>query len=158
MVTRLGLRAESSDYEGQVNTTSPSGKDSLITYENSFPISFFPSIFLTQKLKNDQDMQLNFSRRINRPNFFQLFPFTDYSDTLNFRRGNPNLVPEFTYSFEISYPKTYKGSNSFMASMYYKFTDDLITRYQIAEEDPIKGETLLVNTYINANSQLYRWS
>jgi len=149
---QLGLRAESSDYEGQVNTTSPSGKDSLISYENSFPISFFPSIFLSQKLKKDQDMQLNFSRRINRPNFFQLFPFTDYSDTLNLSRGNPNLVPEFTYSFEISYTKTYKGSNSFMASIYYKFTDDLITRYQIAEEGPIKGDTLLINTYINANS------
>jgi len=149
---QLGLRAESSDYQGEVQTTSPTGKDSLINYENSFPISFFPSIFLSQKLKKDQDMQLNFSRRINRPNFFQLFPFTDYSDTLNLSRGNPNLVPEFTYSFEISYTKTYKGSNSFMASIYYKFTDDLITRYQIAEEGPIKGDTLLINTYINANS------
>lgn len=150
---QLGLRAESSDYKGEVNTVNQSGKDTLISYSNSFPISFFPSIFLSQKLKNDQDLQLNFSRRINRPNFFQLFPFTDYSDTLNLSRGNPNLVPEFTYSFEISYTKTYSQSNSFLASVYYKFTDNLITRYQVAEANPLNtADTLLINTYINANS------
>lgn len=150
---QLGLRAESSRYSGDVNTVTPAGKDTAINYSNDFPISFFPSIFLSQKLKNNQDLTLNFSRRINRPNFFQLFPFTDYSDTLNLSRGNPNLVPEFTYSFELAYTKTYGNGNSFMASAYYKFTDDLITRYQIAEANPLNtDDTLLVNTYINANS------
>ncbi len=150
---QLGLRAESSNYSGDVKTVSFSGKDTLISYSNSFPLSFFPSIFLSQKLKKQQELQMNFSRRINRPNFFQLFPFTDYSDTLNLSRGNPNLVPEFTYSFEVSYTKTYATTNSFLASVYYKFTDDLITRYQIAEASPLKiSDTLLINTYINANS------
>ena len=41
-------------------------------------------------------MQLNYSRKINRPNFFQLIPYYDFSDSLNISRGNPNLVPEFT--------------------------------------------------------------
>lgn len=150
---QLGLRAESSDYSGDVNTVAPSGKDTLISYSNSFPISLFPSIFLSQKLNKQQELNFNFSRRINRPNFFQLFPFTDYSDTLNLSRGNPNLVPEFTYSFEFSYTKTYGNNNSFIASAYYKFTDDLITRYQVAEQNPLNtADTLLINTFINANS------
>ena len=150
---QLGLRAESSGYNGDVKTVSLGGKDTLISYSNSFPISFFPSIFLSQKLKKQQEMQLNFSRRINRPNFFQLFPFTDYSDTLNLSRGNPNLVPEFTYSFEYSYTKTYQTTNSFLASVYYKFTDKLITRYQVAEPNPVNpSDSNLINTYINANS------
>jgi outer membrane receptor protein involved in Fe transport len=150
---QLGLRAESSDYNGDVKTVSLGGKDTLISYSNSFPISFFPSIFLSQKFKKQQEMQLNFSRRINRPNFFQLFPFTDYSDTLNLSRGNPNLVPEFTYSFELSYTKTYLTTNSFLASVYYKFTDKLITRYQVAEPNAVNpSDSNLINTYINANS------
>jgi outer membrane receptor protein involved in Fe transport len=150
---QLGLRAESSDYSGDVNTVAPSGKDTLISYSNSFPISLFPSIFLSQKLNKQQELNFNFSRRVNRPNFFQLFPFTDYSDTLNLSRGNPNLVPEFTYSFEFSYTKTYGNNNSFIASAYYKFTDDLITRYQVAEKNPLNtADTLLINTFINANS------
>ncbi|MEO6915514.1 MAG: outer membrane beta-barrel protein, partial [Chitinophagaceae bacterium] len=94
----LGMRVESSDYSGTVNTIGKNLKDSVITYSNSFPLSFFPSVFLSQKLKGDQELQLNYSRRINRPNFFQLFPFTDYSDSLNLSRGNPALTPEFTSS------------------------------------------------------------
>lgn len=130
---QLGLRAESSNYEGTVKTVNRSGADTMIQYSNSFPLSFFPSIFMSQKLNNQQDLSLSISRRINRPNFFQLFPFTDYSDTLNLSRGNPNLIPEFTYSGEVSYNKTYGTSNSFMASAYIKYTDHLITRYQVAE-------------------------
>jgi outer membrane receptor protein involved in Fe transport len=150
---QLGLRAESSSYEGDVKTVAYSGKDTLLQYGNSFPLSFFPSIFFSQKLKGDQELQLNVSRRINRPNFFQLFPFTDYSDTLNLSRGNPNLVPEFTYSSEMSYTKTYGTSNTFLASVYFKYTDQLITRYQKAEPNPLNPtDNLLINTYINANS------
>jgi outer membrane receptor protein involved in Fe transport len=149
---QIGFRFESSTYDGEVNTTDVSGKDSLIHYGNSFPISLFPSVFLSQKLKHDQELQFNFSRRINRPSFFQLFPFVDYSDSLNLSRGNPNLRPEFTYSTELSYTKTYKGNNTFMASAYFKYTDDLITRYQVKAQHPVSGRDVVVNTWINANS------
>lgn len=150
---QLGLRVESSTYNGTVRTATSSSKDTLISYSNEFPLSFFPSIFLTQKLKNSQELQANFSRRINRPNFFQLFPFTDYSDSLNLSRGNPDLKPEFTYSSEISYQKTFKNNNSVLASVYFKYTDKLITRYQTIETNPVKpSDSVLINTFINANS------
>jgi len=148
----LGLRVESSEYNGTVNTIGKSLKDSVISYSNSFPVSLFPSVFLTQKLKKDQELQLNYSRRINRPNFFQLFPFTDYSDSLNLSRGNPALIPEFTSSLELSYQKIFKGNNSFLASLYYKNTNNLITRFQSTEVNPVTGKNVLINTYINANS------
>ena len=77
-------------------------------FSNSYPISLFPSLFLSQKLKNKQELQISYTRRINRPNFFQLIPFTNYSDSLNITRGNPNLVPEFTNSIEFSYLKTFE--------------------------------------------------
>ncbi|MBC7828108.1 MAG: TonB-dependent receptor [Chitinophagaceae bacterium] len=150
---QLGLRVESSTYNGTVKTATTTSKDTVISYSNDFPLSFFPSIFLTQKLKNSQELQANFSRRINRPNFFQLFPFTDYSDSLNLSRGNPDLKPEFTYSSEISYQKTFKNNNSLLASVYFKYTDKLITRYQTIETNPVKiTDSVLINTYINANS------
>lgn len=40
---QLGLRAESSEYNGDVETVSPTGKDTLISYGNRFPLSFFPA-------------------------------------------------------------------------------------------------------------------
>jgi outer membrane receptor protein involved in Fe transport len=149
----LGMRVESSEYTGSSKTTTRLMKDTLSTYGNKFPISLFPSIFLTQKLKGEQELQLNYSRRINRPNFFQLFPFTDYSDSLNLSRGNPGLTPEFTTSLELSYQKIFKGNNSLLISAYYKHTNDLITRIFVIEPSALDiKDSVRVNTFINANS------
>lgn len=143
---QLGLRVESSDYEGRL-------PDKGEVFNIKFPVSLFPSIFLSSKMKNDQELQLNYSRKINRPNFFQLYPFTDYSDSLNISRGNPGLNPEFTNSIELSYQKIFqKNKDNFLASVYYKNTTDLITRFQVQEVSTITGEDILVNTYINAAS------
>ena len=106
---QAGLRAESSNYTGELINEK-------MNFSNSYPISLFPSLFLSQKLKNKQEFQISYTRRINRPNFFQLIPFTNYSDSLNITRGNPNLRPEFTNSFEFSYLKTFTGNNTFLAS------------------------------------------
>jgi outer membrane receptor protein involved in Fe transport len=153
---QLGLRGERSDYTGEQNYTvkHPGGPlvDTLGNFSNKFPISLFPSVFLTQKLGGDQDLTLNYTRRIDRPNFFQLFPFTDYSDSLNLSRGNPNLKPQFTNSFEVAYQKTYAGNNTFLASAYYKYTTDLITRYQFTDINPINDSTVIIGTFINAKS------
>jgi outer membrane receptor protein involved in Fe transport len=140
---QLGLRVESSDYAGRL-------PDKGQSFDIDFPVSLFPSIFLSNKMKNDQELQLNYTRKINRPNFFQLYPFTDYTDSLNISRGNPNLKPEFTNSVELSYQKTFKkNKDSFLGSIYYKNTNDLITRFQVQE---IGDDTLQVNTFINAAS------
>ena len=143
---QLGLRVESSNYEGNL----PDRKQQFIT---KFPVSFFPSVFLSNKMKGDQELQLNYTRKINRPNFFQLYPYTDYSDSLNISRGNPDLEPEFTNSVELSYQKTFKkNKDNFLASLYYKNTTDLITRFQVKETNAANGKDVLINTYINANS------
>jgi ferric enterobactin receptor len=142
---KIGLRAESSNYTGELTDTKQ-------TFSNKYPISLFPSIFVSEKLGGNQELQLSYTKRVNRPNFFQLIPFTDSTDKLNITMGNPNLLPEFTQSFEMNYLKQFKGSNTFLASVYYKKTNNLITNYLNQKTDPITGNTALVNTYINANS------
>ena len=39
-----------------------------------------------------------------------------------------------------------------MASIYYKYTTDLITRYLTKDINPVTGQEDLINTYVNANS------
>jgi outer membrane receptor for ferrienterochelin and colicin len=80
----------------------------------------------------------------------QLIPFIDSTDQLNWSRGNAALKPEFINSVEASYSKTYNGNNTFLASVYYKYSTDLITRYL----DTITSgtEKRPVNTFVNANS------
>ncbi len=142
---QLGLRLESSNYDGVlVSKDQP--------FKINFPLSLFPSVFLSQKLNEGDDLQFNYSRRINRPNFFQLFPFTDYSDILNISRGNPKLQPEFTNSLEMSYSKTFKNRDNFLASVYFKNTNNLITRIQAQEFDTVLKRKAYINTYQNANN------
>ena len=142
---QVGLRAESSSYSGE-----QLGKQ---TYTNEFPISLFPSVFVTRMFKNNQDLQLNYSRRINRPNFFQLMPNTDFSDPLNYQTGNPDLKPEFTNSLELSYQKTYgEKNNTFLATLFGKYTTNLISRYQRPERLGQTNDTALISTWINATS------
>jgi outer membrane receptor protein involved in Fe transport len=145
----LGLRAESSNYLGTLLNSK--GVDSL-SFKVTYPISLFPSVFSTYKINDKQDLQLNYTRKINRPNFFQLMPFPDYSDPQNINIGNAGLKPEFTNSFEISYSNAYKKNSNFLASLYFKHTTDLITRYVYRDANAlIPGDSAYFSTYINAN-------
>jgi outer membrane receptor protein involved in Fe transport len=144
---QLGLRMENSKYTGTLLTNNKS-------FGNSYPISLFPSINVTRQIDQTQDLQFSVARKINRPNFFQILPFLDYSDSLNISRGNPGLTPEFTTSLEMNYQKTMKGGNSILGSLYFKRTNNLITRSQIKEESSIPGKQVLINTFINANNSM----
>ncbi len=144
---QLGGRVESSLYTGKL-------VDSNQTFNNSYPLSFFPSVFLTQKLNDKQDLQLNYSRKINRPNFFQLIPYYNYTDSLNISRGNPNLKPEFTNLLELNYDINFKKGNNLIATIYYRQTNDLITQYQYrtANPNPNKNDSIFISSFANANS------
>jgi outer membrane receptor protein involved in Fe transport len=144
---QLGLRVESSSYKG--NLINKNQK-----FENEFPLSLFPSLFISQKINKTQDIQFNYSRKINRPGFFQILPFVDFSDSLNLSIGNPDLLPEFTHLVEISYANQYKPGNSFLTSLYAKNTNNLITRYQYKapNTDPAKPDSVIYNSFANANS------
>lgn len=138
---QAGLRAEHSDFEGRL---LDSGKAFGYRYPQSFSRLFdvlFPSLFLTKQLSDDAEMQLNYSRRIRRPNFWQLNPFVDINDPLNISQGNPELRPEFTNSFELNYSQQYE-SGSFLASVYFRNNRGDITRY---------SDTLTVEQYRQLN-------
>jgi hypothetical protein len=142
---QAGLRIESSYYTGTLTDVETS-------FTNDFPFSLFPSGFAQYALTESSNLQLNYTRRIDRPSFFQLMPFTDYSDSLNLQRGNPNLKPQFTNTVELTYEKSFDRSNSLVATAYFKNTNDLITRYQTLVYDSALSREILINTYVNANS------
>lgn len=156
---QLGLRAEYSKFDGLLIDSAykfgyqfPSGIKNLMN-------SFFPSLFLTQQINESDQVQVNFSRRIRRPDFWQMNPFVEISDPFNIRQGNPEIQPEFINSFEANYGKTYKGGN-FLAVLYFRNNPRDITQYsdtisaeqyeklQNAAVDP----NAILNTFINAGT------
>lgn len=148
---QLGLRAESRSYNG--NILNKLGKDSL-PFSISYPITLFPSAFINYKINDKQDFQINYSKRISPPNFFQLLPFPDYSDPQNISVGNPGLKPQFTHSFEVAYNNAYTKGSNFLATAYYKYTTDLITSYVYRDINRASAnlDSAYFSSTINANT------
>ncbi|RZI37702.1 TonB-dependent receptor, partial [Herbaspirillum sp. HC18] len=106
---QIGLRAEQAYLNTEYRNTDTATMQIRSTEGKLDYFRVYPSIFLTQKLKNDNQLQLSYTRRVNRPRGWQVNPFRDISDPNNIRVGNPNLKPEDIHSFEFSYMKYWKS-------------------------------------------------
>ncbi|GGH71409.1 outer membrane receptor protein involved in Fe transport [Filimonas zeae] len=144
---QLGLRAESSNYTGTL-------MDKDTSFNVKFPLSLFPTAFVTYKLNDKQDIQFNYTRKVNRPSFFQLTPVVDYSDPQNLSVGNANMKPEFTNSLEVNYNNAYKRNANFLVSGYFRYATNLITSYQYRDINQQTGDSAVYNTYVNANNSI----
>ena len=147
---QLGLRAETSNFTGRIPDT-----DSTFSYQIPNGIDkvqnmFFPSVFLTYTLKEGQDLQFNLSRKLERPNFFQLMPFVWQQDNQSYRAGNPNLQPEFRYIGEVNYALTQKWG-TFFSSVYGRYEDQPVTSVVKRSTD---GTESLINTFINGDNNI----
>lgn len=87
-----GVRLENAQLNSNLIST---GK----TYKNEYN-NIFPTLHFSYKLSTVSELQLNYSRRANRPEDDDLNPFPEYQDPRNIRAGNPNLKPEFIHSIE----------------------------------------------------------
>ncbi|MFA7616075.1 MAG: TonB-dependent receptor [Weeksellaceae bacterium] len=95
---------------------------------------FFPSLFLNYEFESTDQLQLSYSRRIRRPRSWFLIPFSSYSDNRNLFMGNPDLNPQYTDSYEMSYV-TKLGKLMITPNVYYSITHDNIQRYQSINDD-----------------------
>ncbi len=92
---QLGLRGEHTN----INTKQEIGN---VTFDSSY-FQLFPSAFFNYKLKEDKTIGLSVSRRIDRPGYSQLNPFLFLIDVTTYATGSPGLLPQFTWSYELSY-------------------------------------------------------
>ena len=92
---------------------------------------FYPTLHLTYNLTDFHQLQLNYSRRVHRPDGEALNPFPEYQDPYNLRAGNPRLRPEDTHSLESGFQYR-KNDTTYLASVYYRDTFHgftTVTRY-----------------------------
>lgn len=69
--------------------------------------NFFPTVYLNYQANKNNNFNLNFGRRIDRPSYQDLNPFYYFLDEYTYKVGNTLLRPQFTNSIEFSH--TYKG-------------------------------------------------
>lgn len=152
---QLGLRSETTSIFTEFQETN---KTRDWNYTN-----FFPSAFFTYSLKSKNQLQLSYSRRINRPRFRELNPFSSFTDNRNFRLGNPELQPEFTDSYELGFLQNLNASSLYYG-VYYRHTDQLIRRVQFTT-GPNATETIpynigvsnAVGLELNASQEFTDW-
>lgn len=123
---KLGLRVESTDLKTELVNT---GQKDRQRYTN-----LFPTFHSAYKISKKVSMQLGYSRRIRRPRLWDLNPFFNISNNFNIRRGNPELLPEYTDSYELTSIYIFsKISMNF--GVYYRYTTQTIERVSIFENN-----------------------
>ncbi|HBV14557.1 outer membrane beta-barrel family protein [Chryseobacterium carnipullorum] len=103
---KAGLRYEYSTIDGYSETAGERNKNEYGR--------LFPSAYLEYKANENNTLSINYSKRINRPNFTALNPFRWYSNPYSFYTGNPFLSPSYNHNVELSY--LYK--NRFSVTVY----------------------------------------
>lgn len=124
----LGLRMEETVISGNQVT-----KDTLI--DNHY-LKFYPTIHLSYQLEGKSQLQLNYSRRIHRPEGDDINPFPEYQDPYNVRAGNAKLLPEIIHSIEFGY-KWQDEHFSFVPSVYYRYKQNGFTQITVPLSDSI---------------------
>ena len=145
---QLGLRAE---YYTKQFTDTTMASDRITKQVQPFtadPIfHVFPSFYLSYTLPNKDEMQFNYSNRVNRPRGRQINPYKNYSDPINISYGNPELLPQYVSSLELNYIKSW-DAQTLSASLYYHKTDNVIEGVKYVNNN------VMENTYLNiAKSQ-----
>lgn len=105
----------------------------------------FPTVFLSYALPRNNEIQLNYTRRINRPRGGKLNSYHDVSDSTNVSFGNPDLDPEYVTALELNYIKSWE-KHTFSASLYYHFTEDVIRSFQFMDVDSVLNTTYMNTT------------
>lgn len=104
-----GLRGEYTTLDIYQHNTAETNKQDYF--------NLFPSLQVLYKFVPKNGLKFTYSRRIERPTAWRLNPFPDITDSLNVRRGNPNLQPEMINSFELGH--VYESEKSSVTSNFF---------------------------------------
>jgi len=99
--------------------------------------NLFPTFFVSHKLNDNNTINFSYSRRITRPTFNALAPFTYHVDPNSLLTGNPSLQPAIANMIKGDY--VYK---KYLFSLSYTKEDHTITDFQ-PEIDSITNKYIL---------------
>lgn len=148
-----GLRMENTNASGTQRLN-----DSSFTRHYT---NLFPNVGAVYSINEKNQLSFAYSRRIRRPNYEDLNPFTFFLDSLTYGQGNPYLQPEISDRLELSH--TFK--RFFTTTFSFTQTNDIIT-------DILKQQTEKRTTFqtkenfsrmqqfglsVSANKQLLSW-
>jgi ferric enterobactin receptor len=128
---QAGLRAEAGRFAGTLQDYDSA--DVLIrTPVNVNTNGLYPALLVTRQFPHAQQVQLSYTRRINRPTADELNPVWDVSDPVNYDMGNPTLKPEDIHSIELTWKKSWLTTG-----FYYTQVNNVIKHVQTNPEHDV---------------------
>ncbi|SFW50472.1 Outer membrane receptor for ferrienterochelin and colicins [Sinomicrobium oceani] len=123
---KLGLRMEATDLNTLLKNDQ---RKNDRKYHN-----FFPTVHTSLSISEQLSLQAGYSRRIKRPDLWELNPFYAIRNDYDVYVGNPDLDPEYTDAFEITAISKWQGV-SFNLGAYYRYTTDVMETVMHFEEN-----------------------
>ncbi|MBL0012330.1 MAG: TonB-dependent receptor [Flavobacterium sp.] len=154
---QTGLRLENTTSKGNQlgNIEKPASQ-----FERSYT-NIFPTVYVQYKLDSIGNNQLvvNYGKRINRPYFQDLNPFVSPLDKFTFYSGNPYLNPSFSDNYELSYRwKEYFSTTLSYGSSIDEINETIEIRDEIYYSRPGNiGKSQFYSINVNAEIPFKKW-
>lgn len=142
----FGLRTEITNIDiNLVNTNE--------TFNKNYT-DLFPTVNFGYEMTEDQSFTLGYSRRLSRPRSYYLNPFESRASETVISKGNVDLDPTYTNSFDLGYLNRW-GKLTLNSSIYYQHSTNEIERVNSQEIRIINGKetNILVRQPINLASE-----
>ncbi len=118
--------------------------------------TFVPSIFFSKKIGENAQLKLSFSKRIERPDYWDLNPFINTSDPKNLSTGNPNLQPEIGKRYELGYSADINKVGSVMVNLFYRTNEHDIQPFIVYYPSYQVGDTTYTNVAVSTRQNIGR--
>lgn len=140
-------------YEATHTTTILTDADNINRkYEN-----WFPNMFFSYRINDDNSIRLSYSGSIQRPNLQYISPFVIYSTTKDYASGNPYLKPLTINRLGLDY--TFMGN--LLVGLYYSVNNNMISQIIHMDEESRITESKWENGKCNKNlglNVIYYWN
>lgn len=136
-----GLRAEIFHRDLLTEYYDSPGNMVKLTSDTTY-FQLYPSLFASYDFGGGHELQINYTRRIERPRGRQINPRMDFSDSTSISFGNPSLLPSYASSVELNYLKNW-DRHVLSAGFFWRFREGVIQNIKFMD-----GETMK-STYVN---------
>ena len=148
---QVGLRGEyyTRHLESLYKDKTGDIQDSYAAFPNKQDTAYFqvyPSAYISYDFGNGHELQLNYTRRVNRPWGRQINPRMDFSDSTNISYGNVDLLPAYSNNLELNYLKTWER-HTLSAGVFWKYREGAVQNYKYIDGNVMK------NTYFNVGAR-----
>jgi outer membrane receptor protein involved in Fe transport len=124
--SKIGLRYE--------YTNSNLGTQSIKNIVDRHYGNWFPNLFLSHKVSDENSINFSYNRRITRPTFNDMAPFVYFVDPNTIFSGNPALQPSTSNQVKFDYLV-----NHFVFSLSYTYEKNTITNFS-PHVDPLTNK------------------